>query len=236
VPRSIPALVKPALLVWAREKAGFQIHEAATKASVEAETLRSWERVETLPTISQLRKLGEVYKRPIAVFFLPTPPTDFDAQREFRRLPGVTPENESPQLRLALRLALFRREAALDLYRQLGEPIPKFKAKAQPSEDPETVGNRIRKLLGITWQQQIAWTNSYAAFNAWRSAVERLGILVFQTGDVELAEMRGTSVPQGPLPVIVLNNTDAPHGRIFSLLHEFVHILLANAGHSTSAM
>jgi Zn-dependent peptidase ImmA (M78 family)/transcriptional regulator with XRE-family HTH domain len=236
MPRSIPALVRPALLIWAREKAGFKIQDAAAKADVEIETLRSWERGESLPTISQLRKLGEVYKRPIAVFFLPSPPTDFDAQREFRRLPGLTPEKESPQLRLALRLALFRREAALNLYRQLGEPIPKFNAKAQPHEDPETVGIRLRKLLGITWQQQLAWTNAYVAFNAWRNAIERLGILIFQTGDVELKEMRGTSVPHGPLPVIVLNNTDAPHGRIFSLLHEFVHILLANGGHNTSAM
>src|SRR5437667_197854 len=98
--QSIPALVKPALLIWAREKAGFQHEDAADKAGVAKQTLQSWERGEDRPTIAQLRKLGEVYKRPIAVFFLPAPPKDFDPQREFRRLPGVTPQNESPQLRL----------------------------------------------------------------------------------------------------------------------------------------
>ena len=61
-------------------------------------------------------------------------------------------------------------------------------------------------------------------------------MLVFQTDEVGLEEMRGTSVAHGPLPVIVLNNTDAPHGRLFTLLHEFIHILLANSDHATSPM
>ena len=61
-------------------------------------------------------------------------------------------------------------------------------------------------------------------------------MLVFQTGDVELQEMRGTSIPHGPLPVILLNNDDAPVGRVFTILHEFIHILLANGDHRTSAM
>jgi Zn-dependent peptidase ImmA (M78 family)/DNA-binding XRE family transcriptional regulator len=236
MPRSIPALVKPALLIWARQKAGLQPPDAAEKAGVDAQTLESWERGHDRPTIPQLRKLGEVYKRPIAVFFLPSPPTDFDPQREFRRLPGITPQNESPQLRLALRMALFRREAARNLYARLGEAIPSFKAAANPGEDPDAVGMRIRDLLGISWQQQLAWPSPYAALNGWRAAIENLGILVFQTGDIELNEMRGTSIPHGPLPVILLNNTDAPHGRIFSLLHEFAHILLTNGGHRSSVM
>jgi Zn-dependent peptidase ImmA (M78 family) len=38
------------------------------------------------------------------------------------------------------------------------------------------------------------------------------------------------------LPVILLNSTDALHGRIFTLLYEFAHILLTNGGHETSAL
>ena len=136
MPRSIPALVKPALLVWARERSGLKLQEAAAKMGMDADDLRDWENERERPSIAQLRKLSEVYKRPLAVFFLQEPPTDFDAQREFRRLPGITPQNESPEMRLALRTALFRREAARDLYEQLGETIPTFEASAEPSEDP----------------------------------------------------------------------------------------------------
>jgi Zn-dependent peptidase ImmA (M78 family)/transcriptional regulator with XRE-family HTH domain len=236
--RSIPALVKPALLVWARERSGVAIEEAAAKLKIETALLRAWENPdsEERPTIAQVRKLGEIYKRPLAVFFLQQPPTDFDAQREFRRLPGVTPQNESPEMRVALRVALFRREAARDLYEQLGEEIPVFDGKADPSEPSERVGARIRELLGIDWDTQLGWPTAYTALNAWRAAVENLGIFVFQSGEMTVHEMRGISIPHGPLPVILLNSGDAPHGRIFTLLHEFAHILLTNAGHETSSL
>ena len=236
MPQRIPALIQPALLIWARESAGLPLDEAAKKAQVDSDTLREWEKGESRPSIPQVRKLGEVYKRPLAVFFLPEPPKDFDPQREFRRLPGVTPQNESTELRLALRAALFRREAARELYERLGEPLPELRLSAHPDEDPEEVGRRIRELLGITWEDQLEWATPYTALNAWREAIENLGVLVFQTGGIELAEMRGTGVTQGPLPVIVLNNADAPHGRIFTLIHEFIHIMFANGGHHTSAI
>jgi DNA-binding transcriptional regulator YiaG len=74
---------------------------------IDVEVLSKWEEGEALPSIPQLRKLGEIYKRPLAVFFLSEPPPGFDPQREFRRLPGVTPQNESPELRLALHSAQF---------------------------------------------------------------------------------------------------------------------------------
>jgi Zn-dependent peptidase ImmA (M78 family) len=237
MPRSIPALVKPALLAWARERSGLKLEEVATKMQLDVSVLRDWEREGgERPSIAQVRRLGEIYKRPLAVFFLQKPPTDFDAQREFRRLPGLSPQNESPEMRVALRTALFRREAARDLYEQLGEEIPSFEAKAEPTEDAETVGRRIRELLGVNWETQLEWPSAHAALNAWRSAIEQLGVLVFQSSDMSVEEMRGISIPHGPLPVVLLNSADAPHGRIFTLLHEFAHILLTNAGHETSSL
>jgi Zn-dependent peptidase ImmA (M78 family)/DNA-binding XRE family transcriptional regulator len=236
MPRSIPALVKPALLIWARERAGFAVEVSAAKAGVEPATLVAWEKGESQPTIPQLRKLGEIYKRPLAVFFLPKPPTDFDAQREFRRLPGLSPQKETPEFRAALRLALFRREAARDLYGRLQEDMPSTTAAVHPGEDEEAVAERVRKLLGISWAKQVSWSSPHAALDAWRSAIERQGVLVFQTGKINVEEMRGISIPDGPLPVILLNNADAPHGRIFTLVHEFIHILLTNGGHRTSKL
>lgn len=236
MPKSIPAQVSPELLVWARTTAGLTADAAARKAQLKPSTLQEWERGTGGPSIAQLRRLGEVYKRPLGVFFLSKPPQGFDPQREFRRLPGVTPQNETPELRFALRTALFRREAAKEVYERLGEEMPSSKASVTPDEDPEAVGLRIREVLGVDWRSQVEWPSAYAALNAWREAVEETGVLVFQTGGVELREMRGTSIPHGPLPVIVINNADAPHGRIFTLLHEFTHILLTNGGNETSAI
>jgi Zn-dependent peptidase ImmA (M78 family)/DNA-binding XRE family transcriptional regulator len=236
MPRSIPALVTPALLKWSRERAGLNVETAAQQAHVHPTTLEEWESGHEVPTIAQARKLGEVYKRPLAFFFLPEPPRGFDPQREFRRFPGVTLENESPELRNALRAALYQRQAALEIYEQLSERPPQLSATANPDENPEEVGRRIRALLNINWQMQLDWPSANAALNGWRSAIEALGVLVFQSSDVSLSEMRGTSIPRSPLPVILVNGSDAPHGRIFTMLHEFAHILLANGGHETGSI
>ena len=82
----IEAIVKPEMLIWARGSAGFDAEIAAKKIQVKPERLRSWESGESRPTIKQLRNLAKIYKRPIAVFYLPTPPKEFQALRDFRRL------------------------------------------------------------------------------------------------------------------------------------------------------
>ena len=215
--RSIPALVKPELLVWARSSAGLSLDSAADLARIDSTTLGEWESGHDLPSISELRRLGEIYKRPIAVFFLAEPPKKFDAQREFRRLAGVLPGKETPEFLQALRWTLFRREAAMEVYRLSGEVPASLSASLDPHADPEVAGQQVRELLGISWDAQLEWQSPHEALNTWRVAMEARGVLVFQTSDVALAEMRGTCIPDEPLPAILLNGKDAPQGRIFFL-------------------
>src|SRR5438128_11903624 len=112
----VEALVKGALLVWARESAGYTVAEAAKKAQVKPEALVMWENDIGHPSVPQLRKLANVYKRPLAVFYLAEPPKTFDAMHDFRRLPGEIAGRQSPELRRAIRQARLRRQVASDLY------------------------------------------------------------------------------------------------------------------------
>ena len=41
--------------------------------------------------------------------------------------------------------------------------------------------------------------------------------------------MRGFCIAQKPLPVIVVNPKDRPYGRIFTIMHELVHIGLGKS-------
>ena len=79
--RSIPALVKPALLVWARERSGLKLEQVAQKLKLDPGLVSGWESGAERPTIPQVRRLGEIYKRPLAVFFLPEPPQGFRAMK-----------------------------------------------------------------------------------------------------------------------------------------------------------
>jgi Zn-dependent peptidase ImmA (M78 family) len=55
-------------------------------------------------------------------------------------------------------------------------------------------------------------------------------MLVFQTTRVDIKEMRGFSLVEATLPVILLNGGDAHAGRTFSLLHELCHLILRDGG------
>src|SRR5215510_4948925 len=228
--KQIRALVKPAMLRWARESLNLPINEAAKKIGVKPSKLSAWESGESTPTIGQLRKAAAVYKRPLAVFFLPQPPRDFDPLRDFRRLPDQTRAVPSPELNLEIRRAHVRRETALELATALGIDPPRLRAVSSNLHDSDRLAQEARQILGVSLQQQCAWRGPYEALLGWIAALERIGVLVFQTGRVSLDEMRGFSISAEPFPVIVVNAKDSPRGRVFTLIHEFAHILTNRGG------
>ncbi len=229
---TVRAIVKPDILVWARESAGLSLEDAAKKVgNVKPERLVRWEQGADQPTVNQLRNMARVYKRPLSVFYLQEVPARFRVMEDFRRLPGVVAGRYSPSLLLEIRTAQERRQLALELFQATGETPPEFSLAASSDDDVENVGLIIRRALGMSYAEQTSWQDHpRASFNAWRSRTEGIGVLVFQTTRVEIDEMRGFSIAEPVLPVIVVNRKDAPSGRTFSLLHEFTHLMLRRSG------
>lgn len=228
--RSVKALVNPKLLKWAREKSSLTLPTAAEKLHITVEQLEGWEIGDAQPTFKQLLTISKTYKRPVPLFYLATPPKDFLPLQDYRRLPGTLPPlNESPQLNLEIRKAHYRRQVALELMSLLGEQPAVLQQTITLKDNPEQVGQQIRDFLTITLQTQVGWKNDYEALNGWRKALEAAGVLVFQAEKIDVAEMRGFAIGERPLPVIVVNKSDRPKGRIFSMLHEFAHILLGDS-------
>jgi DNA-binding transcriptional regulator YiaG len=54
----------------ARESIGIDPSKAAKRASVAVDVYRKWEAWEDVPSMPRLRKLANLYKRPLPVFFL----------------------------------------------------------------------------------------------------------------------------------------------------------------------
>lgn len=226
--RFTEALANPKVLIWARRMAGLQLDDAARKVPTPLNRLESWEKGERRPTIRQLRKLADIYKRPLAVFFLAEPPPDESIPSDFRRFDPDAAEPLSPRLRLAIRDARARREATLELSDELDESMPQFSLKATLADDPEEVGKRLRDAL--TSEASPPTGDPRLALNFWRAAAESSGILVFQAEGVDVEEMRGFSISERPLPTVVLNIKDAAAARSFSLLHEITHVALNVGG------
>src|SRR6266849_7603075 len=228
MPQQIEALVKPELLTWARDAAGLSVEDAARRIHVDLKRLEQWERGKSRPTINQLGKMADVYKRPLGVFFLPHPPTEETAPPDFRRSHTPADAVLSPELRLAIRRVRLKRQTALELLKELEQKPPSFSLTAQIGQDPEEVAAVLRHGLGAGTDRIAADAREH--FNRWRSALQAAGVLVFQSEKIEVEEMRGFSITDRPLPVVVVNIKDAPAARNFSLFHETAHILLGRSG------
>jgi len=231
----VKANVRPALLVWARTTAGFSESTAAQRLGVEPEVLARWENEtdEAAPSIPQLRKLADLYKRPLAAFFLAEPPIQFQIIRDFRRLPESGPQRPySPDLFLEIRRAAERRALAIELLADLEEQPSGFALEANIGEDTEVVGQRIRAALRVTAELQDRWADpdGRTSFNSWRQRIEEAGSLVFQMTAVESSEASGFAIADRPLPVIVVNQKDTVTRRTYSLLHELAHLMLRLSG------
>jgi len=224
------AAVEPRLLVWARETAGKDVGEVAGKLRVSRETVERWESGRERPGLAQLEKLAEsVYKRPLAVFFLPEPPAEPPLPRDFRILPSGKEPPLSPRTRLVIRQAQRIRRLTHDMMRELGHETAVSVAEASLSDEPESVAAEVRRTLGVDDRIQSAWRDDDEALWAWTKAVEKTGVLVFQMS-FPMEDARGFSLVGGEPPAIVLNRRDSPRGRIFSLLHEYCHLLLNDGG------
>ena len=233
---TIRAHINPKLLAWARERARFDQESAAAKLSVKPEQYAAWEEGTKKPTLKQLRKIGKAFGRPPALFYLNSPPDEPEVLKEMRHLPSVAEGPESPDLALQVRLAVERRDVALALHKELREDPPEIGLTLSLSDDPEQVAPAVRDVLGVDIEEQVEWSARRAALRNWRLAFERAGVLVFQVPGVPIEEMRGFAIAERPLPVIAYNSKDGSDaGRIFTLFHEFGHVLLGSTSLDTQS-
>jgi Zn-dependent peptidase ImmA (M78 family)/transcriptional regulator with XRE-family HTH domain len=224
------AIVTPALLTWAREDAGFTVDAAAKKLKITSERLLSWENNTDKPSIPQARKLADLYRRPLALFYLEEPPKSFQAMHDYRRLPGQVAGVMSPAMRMELRRAQERRQAAIDLAQEIEEPLKEFRPYCRETDDPEITGLKLREVLGIVIKEQALWRSPDVAWRQVRQHAEAAGVLVFLTTTYPVSEVRGFSIAADVLPVVGVNRRDNGAARCFTLLHEMTHLLLREGG------
>lgn len=224
--------VQPEVLAWARTTASLDISEAAQRMGVSPERVSEWERGEVDPTIKQLRKAADVYTRPFAALFMDAPLSSeeiFDLP-DFRR-PEVSGE-ESATLRSAILRARQQRDAIQEVVSDGMElsvpPNPTFQLLRTDSVDVSA--EILREALGLGNLPRRIVSRPDELLRKLVQRVEQLGFLVIQVQRVSTDEMRGFSLAGEPVSVIALNGADWPRGKIFTLLHELVHVAVRHSG------
>lgn len=221
------AYVTPEVLKWAREQAGYSYDEAA-KSYVNPQKLKRVEQGKEHLTFKQLVKLARRYRRPIPFFYRDHPP-DEELIQDFRTKQLQEP-TFTPRLREQIMEIKEKREIAVKFQYYDQEYDYSYIRSISLAQEPGDVAEKIRSILNLPLQARNEWNNAYDALNAWKDTIESIGVLVFQLRRVPTTYMRGFSLSKTPYPVIGINSKDAPLGRVFSLIHEFCHLMLDKGG------
>jgi len=227
-----PVLVKvnPNILTWARNSSGYTLREVAKKLNISYNTLRVTENGVMRLTVKQLRKLAKFYKRPLPIFYLKNTPKDIELpdfrSRSIDEEIGVV----AGKIRLIIREILEKKKIAEDLYEKLNISYPyDFIGLFSESDSIENAAKEIRNLLNIkTKDLRILKDNEVLKY--WIKKIEALGILVFQYQEIDPIIMRGFVFAKIPFPTLAVNQRDSFYARVFTLVHELIHIILDKSG------
>ena len=218
----------PSMLSLERERMGLAVEDAARRLGAPPAEVQAWEDGDALPSLADLRRLAELYLCPVGYFFMERRQAQ-EERLDFRGLDEAkTPSYES---RRKLRRFVQLIEIASDWQRRLGAPL-EARLPSLHLLRPEVTAGEVTALLGVDWAARDAWGSADEAFAGWRAAVEQRNVFVFAL-TMPAGEARGASAwPADGLPGILVNHSDAESatGRIFTLLHEFAHLLVRRAG------
>jgi Zn-dependent peptidase ImmA (M78 family)/transcriptional regulator with XRE-family HTH domain len=225
------AYLTPEVLLWARKSAGYAVEDAARAINVSWSQLEAAEHGDDLLTLRQAEKLARLYGRPLATLFLPEAPAEEPQDTQFRRLPGAPAPPWPAAMQLLVRRIRERQDAAIELYEALDEAPPwTIEASRFVAGDLASLSRTARAALGISREEQGAWSDKYAPLRGWTDAIEAQGVLVMQDGSMPVDDMRGFASMHSSVPVVVANTKDDPRARAFTVIHEFAHLVLAVNG------
>lgn len=207
------------MLVWAREQAGISTAQLAAALKKDEPTILSWERGTDAPTLRQLEDVAAYFKKPLAIFFFSDPPELPSIKKKFRMLPGALDPEEARDTLFALQEAQARQLSILELTGGENVAGPSFLFRTWKTCNAA----ELRKILGITIEEQMAFRSEEEAYKAWRERFERVGILVFNRSFKQRA-ISGFCLPHVTAPTITVNNGTTWTRQIFTLFHEICHL------------
>jgi len=220
--------IQPKVLKWARERAGHSLADVARAMNKSVEVIEAWEKGLDAPTYVQLEKLAyQLYKRPLATFFLPQPPQEPDMRKSFRTLPDFEFNALSADTRYALRCGRSMQLALAELTNGANPSENKIfeDLKLGRRANVVQVAAQVRQYLDVSLEDQTSWSSADAALKSWRERVEDVGIFVFKRS-LEQRDVSGFCLLDDEFPIIYLNNSTAKTRQIFTLFHELAHILI----------
>lgn len=225
--------INPDVFKRAVAGSGWEAEELSQQTGIKIESIKKWESGEAVIGIAELQKISKTIKRPLSELLLPKPPND-EVLRDYRRIGGADGQKRlSKEALNAIRRARYVQSNAYVMLEMRSEDArPKITPRTL-EDDPENAAELERETLGINLEGRQTGENMdefvQNAYAAIKNRIESLNILVMQMG-MDVAEVRGFALSEKHPNVIVVNSRDDPRPRLFTLLHEYAHLLLRLGG------
>lgn len=229
MPRKEPIVVnvEPSVLKWLIESSGWTKEEIAKRLNISVHSIERFESGERKPSLRQLKELSIIFKRPLAAFLLSEPLAEKPKPKDYRMLPNKTNKFEKKTI-LVMRHARRLQELSKELSRNVDYGTKSKIEKVNISDSPETIALNFRGKFDLTEEKQKKFKTPYELFNYLRDLLEDLNIYLFQFS-MPIEDARGFVYVDESPKTIVVNTKDNIEARIFSLMHEFAHLLLGES-------
>lgn len=221
-------------LIWSRKKAGLTISQVYKKTGWSDSTgkIEKWESGDEYPTISELKKLGQVYKRAWTLFLMEKEINQlgFSTMRDYRGSIKNLGDDDRAEI-IEFINELESRQGFLREFRdELGIKRKDFFGSLVNNKDVTFVANQIKKLLDINLEGFHREKTRQDAINYLQNELSKNNIFVCFSSNhhkktIPLDIMRGVLVRSGDIPIIGINSNEKSKGaRIFTIFHELVHL------------
>lgn len=228
--------IRPEMLSWAFERAGFD-EERAIKAFP---NLEYWLSGEKLPTVNQLQRFAKRFYVPFGYMFMQRPPKETIPFPMFR---GEAGEMSRFDLSVYDTVSQIRtRQEWLEEYLIDNDiaicPLVNCISLNTPIGEAVDLLRRSLK-LEPRWAFSLARTD--VAVGYLTEKLEQVGIFVAYNGIVgnntkrtlSVSECRGFALVNDAAPYVFVNSADSKSAQMFTLIHETAHIMLGvSAGHA----
>ena len=228
--------INGAILKWARECVNLSIEEAVLKTKLKSLTnddLLQFENGEKFPKINVAKNLAKIYGINLAVLYMPRIPKNIQPKiNDFRQITNKLSRNAV----LLIRKLVYHQEWLKEYLVSNGYKELDFVGmiSIKNTSVKETV-----KIIENKLNVQVNYNkDSKFNFNEIKKSLENKNIFVSIANShngnvkskVEVQEIRGFAIADKIVPFIFINSSDSDNAKLFTLIHELVHILIGETG------
>ena len=224
--------INPAVLKWVMDNEGWNADELARETGISASQIRRWTSIESGIDIGDIRKIAAAFRRSMSALFMDEAPAVGVPSRRQAGGGGGGARRLSRGALDVVREARYVQGNAADMLHAAGKSARSTAPIATTGQGPEPAAVRIAKILGIcpprrTGSGKGRDMQRYADI---REKIESQGVLTMQAAIPAEDGVSGLALAEPAPAVILANSRDRVRRRIFTLLHEYAHVALRDAG------